>query len=561
MHDDRNDGVDGCPSAPRQGEVPTDTFASMWSGEVADLRRYCVRQLRGNVAEADEAVARVAIRAVQHFTPAIRNHRAWLRSIARNACIDLHRERDRAPAASVDAFDETGERGDLPKSCDNPESAFIDRETRHSLHRAVQELPPALIDLVKLHYFDEVPFTDIARITGMSESNVRRRIAEAHDLLRVDLRRAPQAALQPRTRRERRSTFGVGIPARVEAVRHVHAFTSDGRELELDLFLTYIPRRYSVRTLDALRRYIDRHPGGWRKRLLQARVLRERGELADAAREYEDVVALRPRHVAAWLELAESLFAHHGPAAAAECHRRASIAAGGDAVPLFAALAEQHADTALNKLRALPSSPYISFLIAQRCLSAGRLEEAAAVLDAELDRDPGNVALQTASFDVLTLLDRQSAGPRPLQTAGTACVEALHARGLAARARGDIRRVEAIAETLRLQHPRSAAASTYYAELCGEELVIPALRHACRLDPLGSVPRVLLANALAASGHYDAARDLLIETAAHGDRALIDIVRLARPDGHLACVIAAAAARVLELNPGFDRAAALVHNA
>ena len=376
----------------RDDEVGGEAFASMWRREVAELRQYCLRHLAGNSGNADEAVSRVAMRAVQHFHSEIRCPRAWLRRIARNVCNDLYRERDRFSLDSLDgAESEYVEAADFA----TPESQYLAREARRTLREALRSLPPALSCVVKLYHVQGLVFTDIAAATGMSESNVRRLIGEAYDLLRMKLHHAQRAS---RRSVLRHATFGVTLPDRVETIRRVRAVRADGREVVFDLFLTYVPEGGTDRAIVRLQRYIADHPGGWRKRLAYARLLSERGDLAGARRAYEVVVERRALHVAAWLELAEIIRIDDGNEAAMRCHERAAGAVRPDAAPLFRALAGDW-----SQLGALPRTGFTAFVAARIAFLRGDVETSASILEGELESDPRNVALLAMSFDAWTL--------------------------------------------------------------------------------------------------------------------------------------------------------------
>ncbi|HKO54228.1 MAG TPA: sigma-70 family RNA polymerase sigma factor, partial [Thermoanaerobaculia bacterium] len=190
-------------------------FVSVWQRELPDLRRYCLQWTSGNAADADEAVSRVAMRALVHFAGAdIYNHRAWLRSIARNICIDLLRERRRSGHEPLDTADpEWLERESRAMHVRTPEALYLARERRRALRRAVADLPSSTAKLLRLYYFEEMRLVDIAQVTGMSEANVRRRIGEAHAMIRTRLRRPRSSASGHPLRRSHddEERFGVSV--------------------------------------------------------------------------------------------------------------------------------------------------------------------------------------------------------------------------------------------------------------------------------------------------------------------------------------------------------------
>ena len=392
----------------------TDAFSSMWKREVATIHRYCLKLL-GNAADADDAVSRVAIRALRHFDPQlIADQGAWLRRVARNVCVDIQRERLRNRMYPLDTL-ETAADADrqLIVHVPTPESLYLERERWHSLQQAVDALPPSLSRLIELHVTQELRFTEIAKHTGMSESNVRRRIGEAYDRMRSMLHHPlPEKPRDAELRASSDDAFGASIPSRIEALRETWIDLGT-HQREITLALSYVPSRFSRRTMSGLHRYIDSHPRGWRKRLTLARVLRERGELATAVRLWRDVLRARPGHVAAWVELAESIAELEGPAAAAAICDDAEHSVRSEAAPLMAGLEASYrgdVNEALSWLEPLTLAPdqqtYVWFLIARICTASGRLERAADALDRALYNDPTKAALLLSSCDVLERLGR-----------------------------------------------------------------------------------------------------------------------------------------------------------
>ncbi len=583
-------------------ENEKNAFVIVWQCELPTLRRYCLRWTGGSTADADEAVSRVAVRALRHFTgERIASHRAWLRSVARNICIDLLRERKRTDHEGTDVTDADWLENE-PRAVDSltPEAIYLDQERRQMLRRAVANLSPSSSGLLHLHYFEEMRFVDIARLTGMSEANVRRRIGEALEVIRSQIRHAPGHPVhrqQPR-RRDDRQAFGVALPQHIEAVRQVHAGTVDGRDTDVDLYLTYVPRRLSQRTLGRLGEYIAHHPTGWRKRLEYARALRERGELASAAVEYEALLARRPVHVAAWLELGETMEVLSGAATAAAVYERGMKSVTGEATELLGALGEAafgrraEALARIDALRTSSAVSYIGFVAARIALEAGLFDRACHVLEHALRFDPLNSTLLTLHYDALALAGREEEALTVLQAAAAAeplnvcalqrlflrvvapargrvslrrlleighgTIDTQFVQGVQAHMQGATKRALAIADALVRDRSRSGLTWLRFAEirhLCTGFADEDALWHACELHGADPRPRILLANALAVRNRYEDAARLVLTAAELGPLAPITIVRLAERAEWSAAAVAAAASRVKTANPSMDAAA------
>jgi RNA polymerase sigma factor (sigma-70 family) len=497
-----------CEGAPALAPAEIESFESFWRQEIYDLHRFCLRRMGGNAAEADEAISRVAMRLLHHWRAEVENRRAWLRTVARNTCIDLLRERQKHHWMSIDslaAHEKIAVEAGASRRVPTPEGTYLEHERQRNLWMAVDGLPPALGRLVRLHFSEEMLLVDLARLTGMSESNVRRRIAQACHHLRAALilRHCPESG--PCASRDQ-ETFGVSIPHTVVAVRFIQVVTDDGGERDLYLWLTEAPRRFSIRTIGKLEQYIDRHPAGWRKRLQLARVLRDRGDLRASIEHYTAVLDRRSAHVVAWIELADVVGGVHGADAAASQLDRGARSVRRDVAPLLDALAlgwRRRGREGADRLLAMPANAYVYAMAARMYAEAGAVECSAAAFERALELDPQNAVLLAASHDALMLIGRESDAEarlgaalaidpfnvlalqreirrraargartddvrvlvrRLVAVAGNA-IETVHVLAELALSRGDLRRAASLIQSLVRDHPANAEAWLRYAAL------------------------------------------------------------------------------------------------
>ncbi|HEX6097858.1 MAG TPA: sigma-70 family RNA polymerase sigma factor [Thermoanaerobaculia bacterium] len=583
-------------------------FEEAWRGSIASLRRYCLHRMKGNRADADDAISRIAMRALQHLgTHVIHNHQAWLWHVARNVCTDVLRERQKHLAESIDSV-EDAERSFGIVQLTTPEDLYVAREMRHSLWHEVERLPRLLSHVMKLYYRDEMLLDDIARATGMSEANVRRKLGEAHERVKAALRPRPVREIVKKDPPADDSRFDVEVPRSLVATRFAQVTTPTG-ERDVYFHLAAPPLRFSQRTLARLERYIAEHPRGWRKRLQLARVLRERGAVGEAIAIYEQVVASRPSHVLAWLELAECAALVDGAGAAAERHAAAARAVSPQVAPLHRALALAlggHVAAGIEQIAAMAhgseAAAYLWFTVARLCAGDGRIEEAAHAIDRALEHDPANSVLLAASYDILCSADRAGdatvrlaaalrADPanvialqrevlrraslrsqtgeeshatmvmaRRLESIAGGAADTVFALAELARSRGSLRRAAAMARSLIESHPNNAMAWLRSAEIvAGTHLappdeIVAALRRARELDPSNAHAAVRLSAALAAAGSVDESLTVLHDLAGRGGAADLAIVELLPCCSAHAVPLAGAALRVLALNPSLATA-------
>ena len=86
----------------------------------------------------------------------------WVYSIAKRAVMDHYRQ-----------MYARSEPIDTARTLPDPEEEYIRKETLLALGDALDELGERERDIVVLHYFDEMPLTEIAVTKGMSYSNTK----------------------------------------------------------------------------------------------------------------------------------------------------------------------------------------------------------------------------------------------------------------------------------------------------------------------------------------------------------------------------------------------------
>lgn len=102
--------------------------------------------------------------------------RPWVMTIAMNLVREHWRRAKRRKTADLDIDGQAA-----------PESEHMPLELRQRsqlLHRALDELPTSQREVVELHWFQERPYAEIARIVGTSEGAVRVRAHRAYARLK-----------------------------------------------------------------------------------------------------------------------------------------------------------------------------------------------------------------------------------------------------------------------------------------------------------------------------------------------------------------------------------------
>jgi len=106
----------------------------------------------------------------------------WVMTIAMNLVRDQWRRRKRRPTTTLDHEPEA----DDPSPLGSSRLEAGERATR--LHDALAALPTGQREVVELHWFQEQPFAEVARMVGSTEGAVRGRAHRAYARLKELLR-------------------------------------------------------------------------------------------------------------------------------------------------------------------------------------------------------------------------------------------------------------------------------------------------------------------------------------------------------------------------------------
>ena len=160
--------------------------ARLWQRHRLYLHWLGLRWLRGDRAEAEDAVADVICKASEILSDSrhvIVNERAWLTRMMHNRCMDIHRSRcgiqplETAPGA----IDESAEGTRVDRSA---EELMLNRELGEIIRQALAALPDGLRGPAMMRLVDDEPYASISKRFRISEANARKRIQQAREILR-----------------------------------------------------------------------------------------------------------------------------------------------------------------------------------------------------------------------------------------------------------------------------------------------------------------------------------------------------------------------------------------
>jgi RNA polymerase sigma-70 factor (ECF subfamily) len=172
-----------------------DAFALLVRRYNKQVYNFVLRQLR-TPSLCEDVTQEVFMRLVQNAAEFKHEARfsTWLYAIARNLCIDqLRRLQHRRhpsldqPLGSEDDSRTLGDSVSAQHPTANAERSAVGSEVQASIVKAVDALPEDQREVFLLREIADLPFKDIAEITGASENTVKSRMRYALDRLKLAL--------------------------------------------------------------------------------------------------------------------------------------------------------------------------------------------------------------------------------------------------------------------------------------------------------------------------------------------------------------------------------------
>lgn len=317
----RPDGSSGGAS-----RISREDFWRVWHENEPYLLKLCTIWMKGDRSEAREALSGAMMHAIEgsalDHLPEIGNIKAWLVRIVKNHCIDLQRQQSRR-IIQTEAFDYLADLVEAVGQAGqeiSPETGFVRQENYQQLLHALESLPERLREVMMLRAYQNMPYKEIARHLCITADSARKRAEQGRSLLIQRLRhdalqaRGPRSAhdagINPRTeRRAAEEILQRPSQAAYEPTRHAHLREirlDETRSIEAMAFLDRRPIRLGQR-LEAAKRYMERHPGGWTREKELADLLYIVGQLSEAASHYCSVLRRRPEQYAVAESLANCL--------------------------------------------------------------------------------------------------------------------------------------------------------------------------------------------------------------------------------------------------------------
>lgn len=153
-----------------------------------DIFRFCAYQT-GSREDAYDLTQETFLRFIRYVESyRSKNLKGYLLTIAMNLCRNYHRTKGREEAICVRRHEDS-ERSAEPEEPEEPEELALADERARLLSEALNELPDIQREAIILHYFQDMKYREIGRLTGANLSTVKSRIRQGTDKLGRLLRR------------------------------------------------------------------------------------------------------------------------------------------------------------------------------------------------------------------------------------------------------------------------------------------------------------------------------------------------------------------------------------
>ena len=167
--------------------VKSDEFWTLWQAHQARLRMLCMRWLQGDLAKIDDAMSQARDKAYNYYleaTEAFRSFSAWVSTLTKNICTDIHRDNDRQ-LKLCKTVSHSPELFYFSNTSSTPlEESVQLTNTLEDVSSAFQKLPNDLKLPMHYRFVEDMEYSEIADLLQITPANVRKRIQLARKKLR-----------------------------------------------------------------------------------------------------------------------------------------------------------------------------------------------------------------------------------------------------------------------------------------------------------------------------------------------------------------------------------------
>ena len=154
-----------------------------------DTLYFMLLKMTNDATDADDLTIEAfgkAFKNLSQYTPDFA-FSTWLFKIATNNCIDFIRKKKKMIFSINKGFNYSDDGSeiayDIPSETLDPEETFIEKQKIKLMRNVVEKLKPHYRDLIKLRYFDEYSYEEIAKELDLPLGTVKAQLFRARDFL------------------------------------------------------------------------------------------------------------------------------------------------------------------------------------------------------------------------------------------------------------------------------------------------------------------------------------------------------------------------------------------
>ncbi len=258
-------------------------FWGIWEDNRGDLYRKCLSMMNWDRDDAEDALSVAMIRAFEKSRiqeEEIRNYRAWFFRITHNVCIDIIRKKKVHLKLSTDSeeFSREESQVQIEEPVDSAGSVCEYSEIFEYLSNTIMELPERLQQPLLLTTFTGMTSDEVSAKLKISNANLRKRVQLARNRIAGEMKgktQCPDGMHIPMNTegfrlfepiRDKASFFLSFTPREVEPDYNRAVLVKAQGKYTQTLCFTSSPA-YNLDEVNIIKDYINKYPGGWKKRL------------------------------------------------------------------------------------------------------------------------------------------------------------------------------------------------------------------------------------------------------------------------------------------------------
>jgi RNA polymerase sigma factor (sigma-70 family) len=164
-------------------------FWEIWATYREQRFSNCLYWMDGSREDAEDALSSASLKAWVHmpaYAPKITHVKSWLMALLHNHCMDIRRalKRQDHNVQKLTALDR-GSIGRHSLRGASPEELVSHQELLQDVRHAIDNLPPALHQMVELRFGRDMSYSEISAQFHLSPENARKRVQQARSILRA----------------------------------------------------------------------------------------------------------------------------------------------------------------------------------------------------------------------------------------------------------------------------------------------------------------------------------------------------------------------------------------